>query len=492
MSRIADRDQLITQATRLRDYMMRAGLTDEAGLVGALLPFEHDDETPDENAVKALYAAFETTHLAVIKRVDAYTVNEVLNGNSPFKRRTLAWAAGGLTLLGIIFVGLALHYSAWSTRTNSVLSQSERFVAFDHFGEIMGLVELQNYFSEMGDLVEAGASRAALEEMKRDLEPNLLYMRGISVLREQYIAERNLPERMTQLEMSFNPFVVMRQWPAALLCPFVDIDPLDLTPEMNRADLVPKSSLAVQLKCSNANDMRRALLVENLQRASRQAALNSAAGDDGAAGGAEAGAMDELVDGNKSAPRPSTEPRPSSFGDVSEMIGAEGGDFAFNAFLRINEELRVRREETMREAGRIWVQDDYRETVAKVKDYALRLQNKLNIVHRWALPVIYGCLGSIVYCMWRVLTPAVAPLGFFYTTLRVAFAGLAALTLSMLLVPSNTLAMGADVNRPFIYLLSFIFGYSIEAFVNTLNGLNRSLAASLAPRDDRESAGARS
>jgi len=55
----------------------------------------------------------------------------------------------------------------------------------------------------------------------------------------------------------------------------------------------------------------------------------------------------------------------------------------------------------------------------------------------------------------------------------------AALTLS---IPSNVLSLGGDVSRPFIYLLSFIFGYSIDAFVNTLNGLNVYVSSNLTPK----------
>jgi hypothetical protein len=84
--------------------------------------------------------------------------------------------------------------------------------------------------------------------------------------------------------------------------------------------------------------------------------------------------------------------------------------------------------------------------------------------------------------MWRVLNPNVSGLGFIHPLMRTIFAGLAALTFSMLLVPSNILTVGVDMNRPLIYLLSFVFGYSIEAFVNTLNMLNNYVASNVAVR----------
>jgi hypothetical protein len=128
---------------------------------------------------------------------------------------------------------------------------------------------------------------------------------------------------------------------------------------------------------------------------------------------------------------------------------------------------------------------EYTTAVQQVRDWADKLSRSLTMVSRIFLPIIYGALGSIVYCMWRLLNPATSPLGFWYTLLRTSFAGLAALTLSALIVPSNTLAMGTEVTRPFVYMLSFIFGYSIEAFVNTLNSLNRVLVTSIGPREKK-------
>jgi hypothetical protein len=85
-----------------------------------------------------------------------------------------------------------------------------------------------------------------------------------------------------------------------------------------------------------------------------------------------------------------------------------------------------------------------------------------------------------------VLNPSTVALGALYTIMRTAFAGLAALTLSMLFIPSNALVLGAQPSQPLIYLFAFIFGYSIEAFVNTLNNLNAYLSSSLAPRKRKE------
>ena len=170
--------------------------------------------------------------------------------------------------------------------------------------------------------------------------------------------------------------------------------------------------------------------------------------------------------------------------DPAPRTGTEPESVAVVAFKEI-ERMQSMRAIAMQLARRA-EPGEYTQSVQVVQNYAEVLKGKISTVHRWSLPIIYGMLGSIGYCMWRILNPATAPLGFLYTLLRTAFAGLAALTLSMLIVPSNTLSIGADISRPLVYLVSFIFGYSIEGFVNMLNNLNRYLSTSLAPKAREE------
>lgn len=139
---------------------------------------------------------------------------------------------------------------------------------------------------------------------------------------------------------------------------------------------------------------------------------------------------------------------------------------------------------TMQIAGRLPL-NEYVSSLYTVEFRKQTLTEWLNVVYLWALPIIYGALGSIVYCMWRVLNPNLSAVGGLYAVMRTSFAGLAALTLSMLLVPSNILTIGIDLNRPLIYLLAFVFGYSIEAFVSTLNILNTYLSTNLTPKPRR-------
>jgi hypothetical protein len=141
---------------------------------------------------------------------------------------------------------------------------------------------------------------------------------------------------------------------------------------------------------------------------------------------------------------------------------------------------------TMAAAGRQPI-NPYTASRQSVDNMRADLVTKLSIVRLWALPIIYGALGSIVYCMWRVLDTNVSGLGFALPVMRTTFAGLAALTFSMLLVPANVLSIGAEMNRPIIYLLSFIFGYSIEAFISTLNVINTYVMSNVAVKPRKPS-----
>lgn len=144
----------------------------------------------------------------------------------------------------------------------------------------------------------------------------------------------------------------------------------------------------------------------------------------------------------------------------------------FGAAMRAIEESR---NNIMRSFGREPV-GSYRETRFLMVAQMEVLRQQLSLIYLWALPVIYGALGSAVYSMWCMLNSNVSNHRALYFLIRMIFGSLAALTFSMLLVPSNLFVIGTDLNRPLVYLIAFIFGYSIETFINVLNQLNRYIA----------------
>lgn len=425
-------DHTVLEAQRLRDYLLKVGEESHQGLVAALQPFERVDSQPSEAEIAGLYDEFRAAHRRARAVLDEHTLNEVLNGRSPFDRS--GWRTGSLregstaiatALFGAILVLVALHFTYWSNRAAFALTEVERVASFDSLGQAIKLVELERLF----ETTISDANRV-------DLEPFRMYSESMSMLSSHFLVEQNIPGKLRQLDLEFNPVRLLIDSRARLLCGATG------EPYVRLFFLYP-------VRCAPAAPPAPAETV-------------AAAAPEAEAAKLEGG------------------------GDVIEAraAGTEPIDDRTPYERYLEEQIRTLTS-TMQDAG--WpgsggaiTADTVRYSVA---GKAEQLREKLNIVYRWALPIIYGALGSVVYCIWRVLSPAVAPLGFYYTILRTSFAALAALTLSMLLIPSNALALGAEVSRPLIYLFSFVFGYSVEAFVSTLNNLNRLLNTSLAPKE---------
>lgn len=407
MPRNGSLERLVSQAGFLRDHLLRVEGQDSSALGIALQPFERPGDTadPTDAEIATLARAFQDAHDKALSAVDGYTLNEVLKGRSPHRYRSSILGSFSLTALGVLLVMSAFYFSNWASRATFAISEAEAFVEFDHFNSIMKLIELESYFEEIEPSV-----------VNSDMEPQLVYLEGLTSLKAHYHQEALLPGKMSQLIEEVNPISQRskRWW-------------VDYCRAPDKAELpVFLRTIGLLFSCPNGN-------------------------------------------------------RQMGAGLTRSIAIAEPETRAFR--LRIDEINQLQRD-TMEIAGRRPL-NEYISSFYKVQTQMQTLTEWLNVVYLWALPIIYGALGSIVYCMWRVLNPNLAAVGGLYAVMRTAFAGLAALTLSMLLVPSNILTIGADMNRPLVYLLSFVFGYSIEAFVSTLNTLNTYLSQSLTPKPRR-------
>ncbi|MEW9920044.1 hypothetical protein AB2B41_10540 [Marimonas sp. MJW-29] len=404
-------DKLVTEAGYLRDHLLRVEGQDSTALGIALQPFEraNGDAEPTEEQITALATAFQDAHDKALNAVDGYTLNEVLKGRSPHSYRTSVFGSFILTTLGVLLVVTAFYFSNWASRATFAISEAEDFVEFDHFNSIMKLVELESYFEEIGE-----------QAVNSDMEPQLVYLEGLTSLKAHYHQEALLPAKMSQLIEEVNPLRQrMKRW------------------RVDYCRTTDKSTLPVLMRLIGPT-------------------FNCPSG-----------------------------PAQFTTSQTTRGITPEPETRAFR--VRIDEINKLQRD-TMKIAGRRPL-NEYISSYYKVQSQKQTLHEWLNVVYLWALPIVYGALGSIVYCMWRVLNPNLAAVGALYAIMRTAFAGLAALTLSMLLVPSNILTAGVDLNRPIVYLLSFIFGYSIEAFVSTLNMLNTYLSQSLTPKPRKPAGG---
>jgi len=178
---LIDDGAFIEEAQRLRDYLLRVGSIDQSDLIDALMPFEHGaGQPPGERERRALFAAFQAVEARLAGRIDDYTLNEVLNSRSPYEeashwydRSARVLRSVGVTVVGIMLVGLAFYFSNWSNRANYLLQEAESFTAFDQFGQMAGLVDLALSF---------GNGRIVLDERMFDaLEQSVDAQKALSV-----------------------------------------------------------------------------------------------------------------------------------------------------------------------------------------------------------------------------------------------------------------------------------------------------------------------
>lgn len=446
--------RLVRQSSNLRDYLLHVDGEDSSVLGDALRPFElRGTEAPPPTAedINALSKAFQKSHDSVIGRIDPYTLGEVLKGRLPENRRTPFWATLFLTVGGFFLVFSAFNFTYWANRATVAVSEAQDFIEFDHFPRLARLVEMKYYFDRIEDETNSG-----------DLEPQLLYLEGIAALQRHYQTERSLPETMDELLFEAEPY---RR-------PFVTL--YDSMCSLSDGNGVLAATTRQALGCPE---------IDNEQSFEEfEAALGQQFSTSGE--GAEPGDTDDklALDGSPSESTPtqtSADQGSSAIASNNELrTEATGKISVFDRQYEVVSELQYA---TMEKANRA-AGGYYQDSLHVVRKRMQELREWLNAVHLWALPIIYGALGSIVYCLWRVLHPTVSPLGFLYTVTRTVFAALAALTLSMLLVPSNILTAGVEMNRPLVYLLSFVFGYSVEVFINTLNMINSYFLQNLTTR----------
>jgi hypothetical protein len=444
---------LVVEAQRLRDYLLRHGGIEQADLVDALMPFEHESGTePSMEQRRALFAAFQNVKRQIAGVVDDYTIDKVLNGRSPFtefgstNRRFFGLLRSvGVAVFGIFLVSVAFFYTDWSNRASLLVREAERFTSFDHVKEILRLVELARSSDmtladavetakQVEVAVEAGSAQPGAAGRPRDFDrfvdpETIIVYEAISGLRRHYQVELYLSKEMREHAAAFDILADQKDLLRQRFCD--DVAP---TPE-GRFERVEPPGGAVgrwfvkwTIGCTDVS----AFL---------------------SAGPPQGGSQGMQTNG----------------GQITDTARA---GFETVLFRRVDDINRTVEQEVYTLASRASNAGSYAQSLRIVENFAQDLSGKIDTIHRWGLPILYGMLGSIVYCMWRILTPAIAPLDLLYTLMRTAFAGLAALTLSMLIVPSNMLSLGADVSRPFVYLLAFIFGYSIEVFVGLLNNLN--------------------
>ncbi|MEO9574846.1 MAG: hypothetical protein ABJ320_18915 [Lentilitoribacter sp.] len=453
---------LVYEASNLRDYLMHVQGEDSGDLAQALSLFDRSDDFSAiaDADVLALRDAFQTAYDRLCLRIDTYTIGEVLHGKSPVGRGTPILTSLLLCLAGFLLVAAVFNFTYWANRASVAVAEAQEFLEFDHSSEIARLVEMKILFDKVAS--DVGTD---------NLEPQLMYLEGISTLQQHYSRETELMSRMHGLWDEARVYRAPGEFLTNWVCSKagdsgvlnVAIDSVFGCPE--KAVIQQPSNEEAQVSNAEGTQLSRS---ENSQAPTTD--VDQLTGD-------------ELTQLARS--------EGTQGWDLGGVVGMVDTQETFDAILTPSvfdkrfTAVKNAQFETMERANRRAV-SFYQDTLDAVSVRIKDLREWLNTIHLWALPILYGMLGSVVYCMWRVLNPSVAPLGFFYSFMRTIFAGLAAMTLSMLLVPSNILTAGVELNRPLIYLLSFVFGYSVEVFINTLNLFNTYFLANLTVRPRKD------
>ena len=443
-----DRDGLIFQAAHLRDHLMRTKGTDSTALTAALQPFEDTDQPgpADPKDTIKLVQAFQEAYDNAQALLDERTLLDVLVGKSPYIYRDSKVSSICLVLLGALLVMSAFHYTYWSTKATSALQASEKFAEFQHLDELVKAVQLRLDFANspnVGEPAQPGPVAVSTTGVE--------YMQQLSTLKSQYQLEATLPVSMNNLRYNFNPPGQFYTYLRKQYCEGrPDTTAQNAEPETGFVAVVlhcpPKAVLEKKVADTDAEDI----------------AANTDAED-------------------------ATDNAPDVTRDQTDIGGLGQIGLADQPTDTLDQALRSGLTVVQTQAGRIPL-GDYEHTIFAVNSLKRELNQRLNIVRFWALPIIYGALGALVYCLWRTLTPSVSGLGFWHPIMRMIFGSLAALTFSMLLIPANVLSIGLEAQTPIVYLLSFIFGYSVDGFVRILNVLNAFIASNTVVKSEKPAA----
>ena len=151
--------QLVIEARRLCDHLLRMPSHASADLIKALRPFENDEPITDE-MMQDLSQVFESAYDSASRTLDDYTLANVLSGRSPHLSKDGPWSAISLVLIGFFLVFAAFHYTYWANRTTSLLAQSDQFIEFQHLERVMAAAEKFAYVSVASTSNEANQTDA--------------------------------------------------------------------------------------------------------------------------------------------------------------------------------------------------------------------------------------------------------------------------------------------------------------------------------------------
>jgi len=101
------------------------------------------------------------------------------------------------------------------------------------------------------------------------------------------------------------------------------------------------------------------------------------------------------------------------------------------------------------------------------------IRSRLVEISRWWLPILYGALGAVLFCLVRMLDKDQISPKLSEVLLRMVFGAFAGFVVSTLFVPSGVFTGQFSGSTPGASLLSLVFGYSLDSFTALLTRLNQ-------------------
>jgi hypothetical protein len=121
--------------------------------------------------------------------------------------------------------------------------------------------------------------------------------------------------------------------------------------------------------------------------------------------------------------------------------------------------------------------DDSQDFFGKVPNIRDRVSERVN----WALPFLYGVLGSIIFVMRNVASLRSPAMGWWPVIMRIGLGGIAGIVIGWFSGGTvSSVASNSSFSLPFA--LAFLTGYGIDVLFNLLDKLNRSMAEASAKK----------
>ncbi|MEX0351271.1 MAG: hypothetical protein AB3N15_17750 [Paracoccaceae bacterium] len=482
---------LLTAARATRTYCMLTGRGGDKSdtLIEALAPFDGSPSQIKAQHLVDLRKAMRDT----CRDIDDYTLTRILDGDPPVRisnpsaryrkpsneeeqdRDWTTWLPRFLTNLrqswpwfwqrwvlpgiAIMLLILAMHYTHWSFSANLLLSRLDEHIATDIHEEVRDLIVVARAIESNGQEGSNSGSSAPAQK---------LFNETMSRLKAYHYQEEALRAESASASQRFDVLIATRESAngiSAKLFPPQRRAPPSPPVVKTEASTTSQGALGMigvglgrEQTLSSASDVMNT--VNQIEReTSRQMAR--------AATAATASPTGETGDGTANAADAAEQ---SSLVQIA-LAGHDG-------FLEIVREISKKTGRNSRSNPA-----DHIVTRLQLLQSAEELKAKISLANRFALPMVYGSLGAALFCLVRVLTPALSDLGPARAFLRILFGAFAAMTLSMLFIPANVFTINEQSNPTLIFLACFLFGYSFDAVLSALHRMEAFLQGRLQPQE---------